>query len=428
MKLLRGIRGRVTFGVLAITAVVYSLLGTVGFIQIADGGRAAITERVEQVLDDLEVAVRAKTGTVNLATADGVSAVVSDPAAPPTRRDGQIVVERRLEVDGGGVLLVGTSSEAPLTDSLRSLYRALWFAIPLAALLSALLAGLATDRALRPVEQITDLAATIGNDPDGRRVREPASGDEVERLAVTVNEMLERIERGRAAQRQFTSDAAHELRTPLMALLGELELSRPALALIDPDLPDRLDGIAGRLEQRIADLVYLSTLDEAPPLVLRPTSLWALVEAEIRATAPEAVLMPTSAEGAEDVILTIDGEAVSRALRNLLTNARRHARSTVAVALEVTADRVWVHVDDDGPGVAPEHRDDLFGRFARLDEARAMDGGGSGLGLAIVASVTAAHRGGALVTESPLGGARLSLWLPRDATDRADDRSVGQLG
>ena len=125
-----------------------------------------------------------------------------------------------------------------------------------------------------------------------------------------------------------------------------------------------------------------------------------------------AVVAPEVTVGGENSEVALDRDLVARAVRNLLVNARRHACEQVAATVERADGRVWLHVDDDGPGVDPALRDKMFRRFARLDEARAVDRGGAGLGLAIVASVAAAHGGGAVLARSPLGGARLSLWLP----------------
>jgi len=395
----------VTFTVLAVTAALYSLLGTIGFVAIADSGRTAIRERIGEVLDQLETAVLSGSGTVTLSTPDGVDAVLVSPDGVPPVSPGSLQVTREIEVDGTHVVLVGTSSQARLTDSLRSLYRGLWIAIPLASIVSALMAGMATRRALRPVGAITDLAGTIGATMDGARVPVPDTGDEIERLATTVNQMLERIEAGRTAQRQFTSDAAHELRTPLMALQGELELAQTGAQTADKEWISRLQSLCARLSTRIDDLVLLSTLDEQRPLHLTPVDLIALARDEASAIAPGATVRGAAPDVHADAALT------ARAVANLLANARRHARQQIEVVVERVADRVWVHVDDDGPGIRGT-ANDVFGRFTRLDEARSTDQGGSGLGLAIVASVAAAHGGGVDAAVSPLGGARLSLWLP----------------
>jgi two-component system sensor histidine kinase BaeS len=128
----------------------------------------------------------------------------------------------------------------------------------------------------------------------------------------------------------------------------------------------------------------------------------------------EAIGMASSATvDGDDVTVPVDRALAARAVRNLLSNAKRHARERVAVRVVDGHDRVWLHVDDDGPGTSADQRATMFVRFARLDEARTVDRGGAGLGLAIVASVAEAHHGGASAQDSPLGGARLSIWFPK---------------
>jgi len=108
-----------------------------------------------------------------------------------------------------------------------------------------------------------------------------------------------------------------------------------------------------------------------------------------------------------------DRAALSRALRNLVDNAARHARSAVAVGVAADGAEAVVTVDDDGPGVPAGERERVFERFTRLDEGRARGAGGAGLGLALVRAVAQAHGGTARVLEAPLGGARFELRLPR---------------
>jgi signal transduction histidine kinase len=239
----------------------------------------------------------------------------------------------------------------------------------------------------------------------------PDTEDEVEHLARTVNEMLDRIAAGQQAQRQFTSDAAHELRTPLMALLGEIELARRAGTPPDADLLARLDDLAQRLARRVDDLVLLSTLDEQPPLDRQPTDLLEVVRAAAT-TMPARDPHPPIAVVGEETTASVDRRLLSRAVRNLLSNACRHATCTVRAEVDAAGDRVWVHVDDDGPGVPPGARELVLRRFGRLDEARHVDSGGAGLGLAIAASVAQAHGGDVVVGDAELGGARISLWVP----------------
>ncbi|MGZ4679704.1 MAG: HAMP domain-containing sensor histidine kinase, partial [Ilumatobacteraceae bacterium] len=269
----------------------------------------------------------------------------------------------------------------------------------------------ATRRALRPVSVITDLAATIDAGDSTMRVPVPETDDEIQHLARTVNEMLDRIAAGRAAQRQFTSDAAHELRTPLMALQAEIELAIRSPHSADEAFLHRLEALGDRLAQRVDDLVLLSTLDEQPPLDRRSVDVVEVVRAE-------AATMPAGGDTPNIEILggptpaMIDEHLVARAVRNLMVNACRHAHHAVRVETMTTDGSVWIHVDDDGAGVAAEDREVIVRRFGRLDQARNADAGGAGLGLAIVASVARAHNGDLVVGDSPLGGARISLRLP----------------
>jgi signal transduction histidine kinase len=406
-----GLRGRVTLTVFAVTACLYSLLGAIGFVQIANSGRDAIRERVTEVVDQLEAGLRSGSATVTIATPDGVEATASAPGVPVgASSSDEVRVERTVSIGGTDVVLTGRASQARLTDSLRSLFRGLWIGVPLAAAISALMAGLATRRVLRPVAAITELTHSIGPHDSETRVPVPDTGDEIEHLARTVNDMLDRIAVGRLAQRSFTSDAAHELRTPLMALQGELEIASNHPDTIDHELLPRLDALATRLGTCVDDLVLLSTLDEQRPLRLSPVSLLALLNAEIIGVGGGIDVAGGVSGG--DCTVVVDAVLMARCIRNVLANARRHATSRVLATIEADAGGVWVHIDDDGAGIPDDQRALVFGRFTRLDQPRNISSGGAGLGLSIVASVAAAHGGTATVTTSALGGARFSIWIP----------------
>lgn len=409
MKALSGVRGRVVLTVLAVGACLYSLLGTIGFLQIAHSGRDAVAERVNAVLDQLEANLRAGTGTVQITTADGVQArvVASGQAAGVSAAD--ITIRRTITAGPNTVTIVGRASQARLADSLRSLHRGLWIAVPLATVLTAAVAGVATGRALRPVSEITDLAATIGRADTSTRVPVPDTDDEIHHLARTINAMLDRIAEGRVAQQRFTSDAAHELRTPLMALQGEVELAMRHTGDDDPTLMPRIEALGRRLQTRVDDLVLLSTLDERPPLDRQSVDVAELVTEEVESIGNTSIT--TDVIGAS-VVAIVDRRLMERAVRNLVANAIRHARARVQVSVSSEAGRALVVVDDDGAGIAVAHRAQIFQRFGRLDEARTNDAGGAGLGLAIVASVATAHGGDVTVGDSDLGGARFVLAVP----------------
>ena len=409
---LSGVRGRVILTVLVVTACLYSLLGSIGFVYIADSGRNSIRERVASVLDQLEVSLRNGSGTVSITTPDGVEAVAVQPGGSPFAASDDITVRHTVTIGSNSFDLVGHASQARLTDSLRSLYRGLWVGVPLGVLATAVIAGLATRRALRPVSVITDLAETIEAGDTAMRVPVPDTDDEIEHLARTVNDMLDRIAAGRTAQRQFTSDAAHELRTPLMALQGEIELAIRAPDDVDVTFLHRLEALGDRLARRVDDLVLLSTLDEEPPLDLRTIDVLEIVRLEAAAM-PAGGDAPVVEVVGEATRASVDERLISRAVRNLMANACRHAEHAVRVEIVNSDGDTWIHVDDDGHGVAAEDRDLILRRFGRLDKARNSDSGGAGLGLAIVSSVARAHGGNVVVGDSPLGGARISIFLPQ---------------
>ena len=394
--------------VIAVTAALYSILGVVGFLLIANGGHDAIHERVNAVIDQLETSLRNGSSTVQISTPDGVQARVagstSSVSPAPT---GEVQVVRTATIKGAAFVFVGQASEARLADSLRSLHRGLWLGVPLAVAVTGIMAGIATGKALRPVGDITDLAATIDGGDARSRVPVPDSGDEVEQLARTVNEMLDRIAEGLLAQRRFTSDAAHELRTPLMALQGEIEIAKRYPESSDDEFLDRVAMLTTRLGDRVDDLVLLSALDESRPIDMQPAPLLALVRAEAH-----DVSATIDVVGDESTIVAIDPRLMARAIRNLLSNALRHADKTVRATVVRVGERVWLYVDDDGRGIAPAEREHVFQRFGRLDEGRSADAGGAGLGRAIVASVARAHGGDVSVEAGPLGGARFSVWIP----------------
>jgi signal transduction histidine kinase len=257
-------------------------------------------------------------------------------------------------------------------------------------------------RTLRPVERIRAEVSSIGLDELGRRVPVPAGDDEIARLAATMNEMLERLDGAHRRQQRFVADASHELRTPLTRMRTELEVPGG-----DPDALRRsvLDDVV-TLQRLIDDLLVLARRDAGASTATRPVDLDEIVLEEARAAGGVDVSAVSAAQ------VRGDPAALRRVVRNLLDNARRHATARVAVAVREDGDVAVVTVDDDGPGIPPDRRAEVFRRFTRLDDAR-TSAGGSGLGLAIVDAVVTEHGGAVAIDDSPLGGARVEVRLPR---------------
>jgi signal transduction histidine kinase len=292
------------------------------------------------------------------------------------------------------------------------------FAVALAAgsLVVVALVGLTTwwalGRALRPIEGINREVEAISAADLGRRVPAPGTFDEIDRLAATMNAMLERLDASAERQRRFTADASHELRSPLAAMRIQLEV-----ALAHPDTADwvttGLDVLAdhGRVERLAQDLLVLARLDAGPAhLAFERVDLGDIADEEIGRRPPVPALTRVGSRIPPCGVLG-DRAQLGRMVRNLLDNAERHARHRVEVTVAHEPDSVVLRVSDDGPGIAPADRDRIFERFTRLDAARANDDGGNGLGLAIVHEIAITHAARVVVADRPGGGACFEVRL-----------------
>lgn len=337
------------------------------------------------------------------------------PIGEPHRvdvRDDVVAVAQTLTFTDGTTFDVGVSSPLqPVTDSLNTIRRLLWFAVPALIAAIAAITWLAATRALRPVHAISRQAHAIGAANIDQRLPLPRANDEIRELAVTVNDMLSRLERSQRQQRQLVADASHELRSPVAATRAQLEVAQrnPKTADWEATTATVL-GEQEQLSSLIDDLLALSRLDEAGPSRAVRVDLDDLINAESARGHPTTVRtsIPTPVQVSGDQGL------LTRAIRNLVDNATRHAHEEVHITLVATATDAIIHVDDDGPGVPPSHRGRVFDRFARIDEARDRQRGGAGLGLAITREVARAHGGDVVVTNGPIGGARFTLTLPLD--------------
>jgi signal transduction histidine kinase len=326
---------------------------------------------------------------------EGPLRVVAVPAGP--RDDPQTVIVAR--------------SVADLQQSNALLRTVLLVAYPLVVFAPAVLAWRAMGATLRPVEELRTGAETITGAGAADRLPVPASRDEIHRLAVTLNDMLDRLAAGRARQRAFVADAAHELRSPLTNMRTELEVAQ---RLEEPAPVADLLADLKRLSRLVDDLLLLARADEEVPMARRePVELGELIDEVAARYAGAAV--PVAAEAVDAPLWTVgDPYALDRVVTNLVDNAVRHASSAVRLAVAREGGSAVVSVSDDGPGIAEADRERVFDRFTRLDDARARDAGGAGLGLAIVRELVRRHNGTARLTDAE-PGVRAEVRLPLDA-------------
>jgi two-component system sensor histidine kinase MprB len=307
---------------------------------------------------------------------------------------------------GDGTAVVAARSLTEVDHALFVLRIALGLLALAGIGLAAVLSRLATRTAVRPVAELTATAEHVAYTRDLSQRIAARGEDEVSRLARAFNTMLEALERSQRAQRRLVADASHELRTPLTSLRTNLEvLARNGLGDTDRahlrrDLVAQLEELTGL----VGDLVELARDEEPDAPAVEDVRLDLLVAAAVeraRRHAPHAAFLHDT----EPVLVRGVPARLDRAVANLLDNAAKYS-ATVEVRLrggELT-------VRDFGPGIAPEHRAQVFDRFYRAPEARGRPG--SGLGLAIVRQVAEGHGGTVSAEAADGGGALLRLSLP----------------
>jgi len=297
---------------------------------------------------------------------------------------------------GTRIVVVGTSL-GDRDETLADLAALFLIGGPAALLLTSLAGYLAAGAALHPVESMRKRAAEISASGPHERLPTPTAKDELRRLGLTLNEMLERIDATLERERRFLDDASHELRTPLALHKTGLELAlrqgesegelRAAIAsgLIEVD----------RLVQLAEDLLVVARSEEGGLVLERET----LGAAHLLSAVAERFRTPVAESGRRLVVegaapeLFIDGDRrrLEQALTNLIDNALHHGGGEIRLWAERAPGAVRMHVGDDGPGFPEEFVARAFERFTRADVARTQ--GGAGLGLAIVETIARAHGG-----------------------------------
>ncbi|MEO6604012.1 MAG: HAMP domain-containing sensor histidine kinase [Aeromicrobium sp.] len=330
-----------------------------------------------------------------------------------------VVVARGTNSPDGAMTVLSAQSLESVHESTAVVTDLLFVGYPLVLIMVAFTSYWLSGRALAPVEAIRRRVATIDGTNDlSARVPVSNGGDEITRLAITMNSMLGRLEKGAQQQRRFVGDASHELRSPLATIRAAHEIQTLHPDVNDwPSISQEVLHELDRVDRLVADMLMLARSDERGlRLQLGAVDLGDLVQAEASRIRRAGTLVTTLA--LPPVRVLADEHHIARALRNLTDNAARHASHGITLELRTSENTVEIVVGDDGPGVAASDRDRIFERFVRLDESRARASGGTGLGLPIAREIAKAH-GGDLILETSPGGAKFILALPQDTQPRS---------
>ena len=350
--------------------------------------------------DDLEVLLGGE------ATGD-ITAQLATFAPGATRRvslaDGRIGMAQRVRVDQHDFYVLVTSFPAGSDETrLQALMHEVteefkWVLLGIAAILLAAL--LATRRALRPLNIISQQAHDVGPGAASRRLETSHLPTEIVPLVDAVNGAFDRLEKGYRSQRDFSSNVAHEVRTPLAVLRSSIEL------IEDPDLKAGLKQDVGRLDQLFEQLIDLSRAEALGPASFETVSLCDIAVMLASDMASQAVRKGKTLAVTGAVQSSAKGHSglLSIALGNLVRNALTYSPKGSEIEIEVLANPAGWKVYDHGPGVPDAQKTALFERFHR-GAASDQNAPGTGIGLAIVQSVAEAHGAQVRIEDRPEGG------------------------
>ncbi len=321
-----------------------------------------------------------------------------------------------------GIILVAQSLQGTY-DTLARLATLLAIGILLGLLLASIGGAILGDRALAPIDRVTLTAQSITHSNDlTRRIEGAKSSDEVGRLAATFNEMLARIEGIFRAQQQFVGDVSHELRSPLTAIRGNLDLLRRGAA---DDANARQEALAtidsesARMQRLVSDLLLLAQAEAGFRIRKELVELDTILLDVFRQARAMAKGVTVTLAQEDQAQVMGDADRLKQLLMNLVDNAIKYTQpgGTVTLSLVRDLNAVRIAIKDTGIGIPSQDLERIFDRFYRVDKARsrgplAVSGGGTGLGLAIAKWIAEAHGGKIDVESQPGKGSTFTVWLP----------------
>lgn len=363
---------------------------------------------------------------------------------------GEVTASVRQETHGGSSLLLYTlpftsssgkkyliemgASLIPIERVLSSMLRLLVLITPLTLAAAAFGGHFLMTRPLRPLVVLTEQAERIGTHELGERLAVIPTGDEMERLSLSLNRMISRLEEALNHDRRFSADVSHELRTPLTILRGELEQ-----VVQTPHLPIRVREAIGssleeidRMAKIVENLLTIARLDAGTDEIVRQSvdvsllAQWTVDQMHLLAEEKQITISNTHTGPA---LIFADSARVKQVLVNLLDNAIKYTPDGGEIRVSVTtASRAAVlEVSDTGIGIPPESLPNVFERFYRSDKARSRESGGTGLGLSIVQAICNAHGGSVTIRSLEGSGTTVHVELPLAASQVAPATEMPSL-
>jgi heavy metal sensor kinase len=330
------------------------------------------------------------------------------------------MVSRRHTLDGRPVLLRLAYSEEPIRSRFKELALASLLAVPIVLVLAGLAGYVIVKRALAPLEEMANRAEQITSERLNDRLPIGEADDELGQLARVFNNLLARLEQSFEQLRRFTSDASHEMRTPLTSIksVGEVSLQRNGSREEYRDTIGSMLEEVNRLTALVDSLLSISRAD-AGRFQLHPTVFSAMDLAREAAGLFDVLIeekgQHITVEGDKDVNVMGDRVFLRQALVNIIHNAVKYSPVGSAIFVKLYIEptgSIRLDVADSGPGIAPQHSEKIFDRFYRVDESRSREGGGTGLGLSIAQWAVRVHGGDIHLLSAAGGGCTFQICLP----------------
>lgn len=361
-------------------------------------------------------------GLISTAPTDEEGAITE----PITTSDGKVVGKVRLWVLGSDVLLTKTD-----TAFREKTIDAMFLAAAIAVAISVMI-GLFVSRMLtNPIRRITGTAKQI-RDGDLSARTNMRGDDEIDQLGETFDEMATSLEKDLKHERRLTSDVAHELRTPLMAMLATVEAMQDGVYPTDNEHLETVASETRRLARLVQQMLDLSRMENhTAPMNIEAVDMVELVRGIVNAQEPlfhERDLRLRFADETQGKMpfIKVDPDMITQCVINLMSNAMRYTPEGGWVIVTVGLDRkhLTISVSDTGIGIAKEDLSRIFGRFWRADASRAREAGGLGVGLAVTKQIVERHHGFISVESELEKGTTFTIHLPREQQQQSSSTTI----